>query len=183
MKMTHSFNSVLGKYRARRQECHNLCRQYAKSPSVGNSQRLKALFKHCGESVFIEAGFHCDYGQHIDIGDHVYFNQDCLLIDSPIAEGAIRIGDHCLIGPRVQFLSVSHSIDPEHRSTNLVQPIQLQERAWIGGGAIILGGVSIGKNSVVGAGSVVTRSVPNNTVVAGNPARIIRHIEPQSSPT
>lgn len=173
----HSFDSVKGEYRARRQDCHNLCRQYAKSPSTGNSKRLKDLFKHCGERVFIEAGFHCDYGQQINIGHDVYINQDCLIIDSPIEQGLITIGDHCLIGPHVQLLAVSHNIAPADRKANIAQPITLEENVWIGGGAILLGGIHIGKNSVVGAGSVVTRPVPDNTVVAGNPARVIRTIK------
>ena len=173
-----SFNSISKENLAQRKTVHEICRLFNKSPSKGNLKRIKELCSHCGDGVIIEAGFHCDYGSQIQIGDRTFININCTVLDSPISEGAITIGSDCLIGPNVQLLSVTHATNPAQRlhKDNFAQPINIGNNVWIGAGAIILAGVNIGDNSVIGAGSVVTKSVEKNTLVAGNPGAKIREI-------
>lgn len=174
----HSFNSLDKTLLALRKQTGEICRLFNKSPSKGNLKRIKELFAQCGEGVIIESGFHCDYGNQITIGDRSFININCTVLDAPISEGAITIGDDCLIGPNVQLLAVSHAVNPTLRlnKENFAAPIIIGNNVWIGAGAIILAGVSIGDNSVIGAGSVVTKSIASNTVVAGNPAIKLKDI-------
>lgn len=173
-----SFNSLDKTLLALRKQTGEICRLFNKSPSKGNLKRIKELFAQCGEGVIIESGFHCDYGNQITIGDRSFININCTVLDAPISEGAITIGDDCLIGPNVQLLAVSHAVNPTQRlnKENFAAPIIIGNNVWIGAGAIILAGVSIGDNSVIGAGSVVTKSIASNTVVAGNPAIKLKDI-------
>lgn len=173
-----SFNSLDKTLLALRKQTGEICRLFNKSPSKGNLKRIKELFAQCGEGVIIESGFHCDYGNQITIGDRSFININCTVLDAPISEGAITIGDDCLIGPNVQLLAVSHAVNPTLRlnKENFAAPIIIGNNVWIGAGAIILAGVSIGDNSVIGAGSVVTKSIASNTVVAGNPAIKLKDI-------
>ncbi|QBG37649.1 sugar O-acetyltransferase [Litorilituus sediminis] len=178
------FNSLTADLINQRNLVHETCRQFSRSPSKGNLKRLKALFSSCGEQVYIESGFYCDYGDAITIGDRSYINANCTIIDGAAASnkeaiGAVTIGQDCLIGPNVQFLAVSHDIEPQARRANkfnYVGDITLADNVWLGGGVIVLAGVSIGQNSVVGAGSVVTKSIPENSFYAGNPAQFIRTV-------
>lgn len=167
--MKRIFNSLQPELIQARQRTHEVCRQFARSPSKGNLKRLKALFAHCGEQVFIEAGFHCDYGDKISIGDRVFINVNCTFLDG----GTIEIGDDCLIGPGVQLLTVGHDTQAQARlkKANYADDIRIGANVWIGGGAIILPGVRIGDGAIVGAGSVVTKDVESNAKVAGNPAK------------
>lgn len=184
--MKTRFNSLTPKLIQQRKSVHELCRQFSRSPSKGNLKRLKSLFHSCGDEVFIEHGFHMDYGDHISIGDRVFININCTLIDGVqtqnhdddalLNKGKINIGDDCLIGPNVQLLAVSHDVSPQKRLAkhNYVDDIILGNNVWLGGGVIILAGVTIGDNAVVGAGSVVTHDVEEQSLYAGNPARKIR---------
>jgi len=173
-----SFNSLDKTLLALRKQTGEICRLFNKSPSKGNLKRIKELFAQCGEGVIIESGFHCDYGNQITIGDRSFININCTVLDAPISEGVITIGDDCLIGPNVQLLAVSHAVNPSQRlnKENFAASIIIGNNVWIGAGAIILAGVSIGDNSVIGAGSVVTKSIASNTVVAGNPAIKLKDI-------
>lgn len=190
--MNTPFNSLTKKLINQRKAVHELCRQFTRSPSKGNLKRLKELFGQCGENVIIEAGFHMDYGTHVVLGDRVYINANCTILDGLIDDSSINtsqekpstnvsisIGDDCLIGPNVQFLGVSHDINPTLRQAhkhNYAAPITLGKNVWLGGGVIVLAGVNIGENSVIGAGSVVTKNIETNSVYAGNPARKIREL-------
>lgn len=171
-----SFNSLDKTLLALRKQTGEICRLFNKSPSKGNLKRIKELFAQCGEGVIIESGFHCDYGNQITIGDRSFININCTVLDAPISEGAITIGDDCLIGPNVQLLAVSHAVNPTQRlnKENFSAPISIGNNVWIGAGVIVLAGVTIGGNAVVGAGSVVTKNVEADTLVAGNPALKIR---------
>ena len=173
-----SFNSLDKTLLALRKQTGEICRLFNKSPSKGNLKRIKELFAQCGEGVIIESGFHCDYGNQITIGDRSFININCTVLDAPISEGAISIGQDCLIGPNVQLLAVSHAVNPTQRlnKENFAAPIIIGNNVWIGAGVIVLAGVTIGDNAVVGAGSVVIKSVAPNTVVAGNPAVKIKDI-------
>lgn len=136
---------------------------------------LRKILGGIGEGSQIESPFHCVYGQNIYIGDHVFINVHCAILDC----NEVRIGHHVMIGPYVQIYTPAHDLRAAERiqGWEVAQPISIGENVWIGGGAILLPGVKVGRNAVVGAGAVVSRDVPANTVVAGNPARVIREIE------
>jgi maltose O-acetyltransferase len=172
--MKERFNSLTSELIAQRQHVHEICRQFARSPSKGNLKRLKLLFKQCGERVMIESGFYCDYGDKISIGECSYININNTFLDG----GLITIGDDCLLGPNVQLLAVEHDVDPTLRleKHNYADNIVIGNNVWLGAGVIVLAGVSIGDNSVVGAGSVVCKDVLPNSMYAGNPAKKIKSI-------
>lgn len=117
---------------------------------------------------------YCDYGQYIKIGSGTFINFGAMLIDV----APITIGDDCQLGPNVQLLTPLHPVDPGPRRDKweAAKPITLEDNVWLGGGVIVLPGVTIGENTVVGAGSVVTKSLPANVVAVGSPARVIREI-------
>lgn len=173
------FNSITQELLNKRKSVHELCRQFTRSPSKGNLKRLKALFSTCGEDVFIEYGFHMDYGDNISIGDRTFINANCTIIDgSKESCKKLHIGNDCFIGPNVQLLLVSHDVNPTKRlnKLNYVDDIVIGNNVWIGGGVIVLAGVNIADNAVVGAGSVVTKNIDSNSFYAGNPAVKIRSI-------
>lgn len=141
---------------------------------------LKELFHpNCkGNKVFCIPPFRCDYGYNIIVGNNVEMNYDCVILDC----ATVTIGDNCLIAPGVHIYAATHPLDPRHRQDNddyyeLALPVTIGKNVWIGGKAVICPGVSIGDNSVIGAGAVVVKDVPSNVVVAGNPAKIIRYME------
>ncbi|WP_083077312.1 sugar O-acetyltransferase [Thioclava electrotropha] len=132
---------------------------------------LSELFAEVGEGARIRPPFHCDYGSNIRLGAGVFLNYDCVILDVV----AVTIGDRTQIGPKVQILTADHPRDPETRRTGLEfgRPVRIGEDVWIGGGAILLPGITVGDGALIGAGAVVTRDVPAGATVAGNPARII----------
>nr|WP_274960648.1 DapH/DapD/GlmU-related protein [Bifidobacterium crudilactis] len=113
-----------------------------------------------------------DFGYHLSLGKDVFINRGVVLVDL----GGITIEDHVLIGPHAALLTVNHPLDPKHRRGLIVKAITIKRNAWIGANATILQGVTVGENSVVAAGATVTRDVPDNTVVAGVPAKVIKTI-------
>lgn len=135
-------------------------------------QGLKALLGRIGEGARIEAPFHCAYGFNIFLGDGVFLNAGCTILDT----GSVRIGRGTLLGPNVQIYCADHHKEASGRQAGLeiARAVEIGANAWIGGSAIILGGVSIGEGAIVGAGAVVTRDVPDNITVVGNPARAIK---------
>lgn len=150
----------------------------ATDPGDPTSRRtlLEQLLGAAGDGAVIEPPFFCDYGAHIALGANVFINFNCVLLDC----ATITIGSLTQLGPAVQLYTASHPIDAAARTAGpeLAHPITIGRRVWIGGGTIVLPGISIGDDAVIGAGSVVTRSVPPSVVAAGNPCRVLRPIEP-----
>lgn len=137
------------------------------------SEIIKQLFGSAGLNPSIEHNFHCDLGHNIHVGNEFYAGYNCVILD--MAE--VRIGDNCMLGPNVGIYTAGHSIEPIGRNkSGYAIPVKIGNDVWIGGSCVILAGVTIGDNSVVAAGSIVTKNVPKNTVVAGNPARILKEI-------
>ena len=135
---------------------------------------LRSLIGHMGRNVVILSPFYCDYGSQISIGDDTYINFNMTILD----EAPVTIGSHVFIGPGCHLLTAVHPLDMEERNkgTEKALPITIGDNVWFGGNVTVLPGVTIGEGSVIGAGSVVTRDVPPHTVVAGNPAHIIRRL-------
>jgi maltose O-acetyltransferase len=159
-----------------RQKTRELLRLYNLTDAMTERQAiLKQLVGQIGQNSIIETPFFCTYGQNIHIGDHVFLNALCTIVDC----NEVHIGHHVMIGPNAQIYTAAHLLQAETRIQGLevAKPIVIEDNVWLGGGAILLPGVRIGRNAVVGAGAVVPHSVPANTVVAGNPARVIREID------
>ncbi len=126
-----------------------------------------------GDNVSIQPPFFCDYGQNIYLGHKCYFNFNCILLDVC----AIRIGDYSIFGPNVQIYTATHPFEAELRRTQeFGRPITIGSDVWVGGSAIICPGVMIGSRSIIGAGSVVTRDIPDAVFAAGNPCRVVREL-------
>ncbi len=138
---------------------------------------LRKFLKSIGEEVHFEPNFRCEFGFNITIGNHFYANFDCIMLDA----NTITIGDHVLIGPRVGLYTANHAIDAGERIAGgcYARPIVIGDGVWVGGNVDIMGGVTIGENSIIGAGSVVTKSIPPNVIAAGTPCRVIREITEQ----
>jgi maltose O-acetyltransferase len=171
-----SYNCLDPALEAVRQETKKLLRIYNLTEAGPERQTiLQQLLGHIGQNSIVEPPFYCSYGQNTHIGDHVYLNCMCTILDN----NEVHIGHHVMIGPVVQIYTAAHHLQAETRIQGLevAKPIVIEDNVWLGGGAILLPGVRIGRNAVVGAGAVVTQSVPANSVVAGNPARVIREIE------
>jgi maltose O-acetyltransferase len=132
---------------------------------------LKDLLAAGGDTVWMQPPFYCDYGANIYLGTRVFFNFNCVVLD--VCE--VRIGNYTLFGPGVQILTPLHPLDHElRRKQEFGKPIEIGSDVWVGGGALILAGVRIGSRAVIGAGSVVTRDIPEGVFAAGNPCRMIR---------
>ena len=125
------------------------------------------------ESCFIIPPFHTEFGKNTKIGKNVFINSCCRFQDN----GGIEIGDKTMIGPNVTIVTVNHEINPETRINAIPKPVKIGKNVWIGADCTILPGVTIGESSIIGAGSVVTKDVPANIVVAGNPAKLIKKIK------
>ncbi len=171
-----SYNCLDPDLEAERQKAKGLLRLYNMTAALPERQTiLQQLLGGFGQNVIIEPPFYCNYGQNIYIGDFVFLNVLCNILDN----NEVHIGHHVMIGPGVQIYTAAHHLQAESRiqGWEVAKSIVIEDNVWLGGSAILLPGVRVGRNAVVGAGAVVTRSVPANTVVAGNPARVIREIE------
>lgn len=129
------------------------------------------LFGRGGDTVWMQPPFYCDYGANIELGERVFFNFNCVVLDV----ARVVIGDYTLFGPAVQIYTASHPFDAQlRRGQEFGKPVEIGADVWVGGGAIICPGVRIGAGTVIGAGSVVTRDVPDGVLAVGNPCRVIR---------
>lgn len=155
-----------------------LMAQYNASSGEETEARMALLRQLCGsvgDGAVIRPPFACDYGYNIRLGRNAFINFNCVFLDC----APIEIGDNLQMGPAVQIYTAAHPLEADIRRSGLeyARPIRIGNDVWIGGGAIILPGVTIGDRSVIGAGSVVVRDVPAAKVVAGNPARILRALD------
>ena len=161
---------------AGRERARDLCQALNATRESQQEERrriLRDLFGTGGDSVWMQPPFFCDYGTNIELGERVFFNFNCVVLDVC----RVRIGDFTLCGPAVQIYTPMHPLNAEQRRREeFGKPIEIGSDVWIGGGAIILPGVRIGSRAVIGAGSVVTRDVPDGVFAAGNPCRVIREI-------
>ncbi|RMG68299.1 MAG: sugar O-acetyltransferase [Bacteroidetes bacterium] len=135
---------------------------------------LRQLFGKIGPQFEIEPPFHCDYGCHIYAGDQFFMNFNCVILDV----NTVHIGDQVMFGPNVQIYTASHPLEAAERAKGpeLGFPVRIGNRVWIGGGAIICPGVTIGDDTTIGAGAVVTRDIPAGVFAAGNPCRVVKKI-------
>lgn len=161
-----------------RERARKLTRLYNQTLETEYEKRvrlLKELFGSTGNNVYVEPSFRCDYGYNIHVGENFYMNFDCVILD--VCE--VRIGDNCLVGPGVHIYTATHPLHPHERNSGLEygMPVSIGNNVWIGGRAVINPGVNIGDNVVIASGAVVTKDVPSNVIVGGNPAKIIKHIE------
>lgn len=137
-------------------------------------QLLQKLFAAVGEGTWIEPPFYCDYGGNITLGERVFMNFNCVILDC----AKVTIGSNVFFAPAVQIYAATHPLDHLVRRTlEYGKPVTIGDDVWVGGGAIVLPGVRVGSRSVIGAGAVVTRDVPEGVVVAGNPARVVRELK------
>ena len=161
-----------------KKRARTLTEQYNRASEYDDKLRDEILYKLLGsrkEKCFFKPPFHVDYGYNLHVGENFFANFDCVILDA----AKITIGDNCMLAPKVCIFAVTHHKDPEKRAAGMgiSKPVTIGNNVWIGGGAIIMPGVTIGDNAIVGAGAVVTKDVPKNAVVAGNPARVIEIME------
>lgn len=135
---------------------------------------LRSLLGRAGKNVYMEPPFHCDYGWNIEVGDNFYANYNLTILDV----GKVTVGDNVQIAPNVSIYTAGHPLHPDSRNSGYEYgiPITIGDNVWIGGNVVILPGVTIGSNSVIGAGSVVSKDVPEWSVAVGSPCRVVRQI-------
>ncbi len=139
----------------------------------GISEIVKELFGK-SNGAFINPPFYCDYGKHIEVGKNFFANYNCTILD--VAK--VKIGDNCMLAPNVAIYTAGHPVHPDTRNTMYEYGIEVTigDNVWVGGNTVICPGVKIGSNSVIGAGSVVTKDIPEWCIAAGNPCKVIRKI-------
>lgn len=168
-------DSELVKERLNARRLTRLYNQSLETESNKRTELLKELFGSTGENLYIEPTFRCDYGYNIHVGENFYANFDCVFLD--VCE--IRIGANCFIAPGVHIYTATHPLNPIERISGAEygKPVSIGDNVWIGGRAVINPGVNIGNSVVIASGAVVTKDVPDNVVIAGNPAKVIKQIE------
>lgn len=176
MLQGESYNPLDQELVTARRQAHALIDSFNRSTtSRERKQILEQLLGRPAKKLWIESPFQCDYGTHIQFGRNVFLNFNCVILDAAL----VTLGDHVFLGPGVQIYTATHPLDATERRSGResAKPVTVGNDVWIGGGAILLPGVSIGATSVIGAGSVVTRSIPAGVLAAGNPCRVIRPLQ------
>lgn len=168
----HNKELVRGRLNARK-----LIREIAAIPEDKEGQRkhiFRQLFAETGKKFYIENPFVCDYGFNIFWGENAYANFGCIILDA----APVYIGKNVMMAPAVKLFTATHPLEHEARNSGIefAKPIRIEDNVWIGGGVIVNPGVTIGKNSVIGSGSVVTKDIPENVVAVGNPCRVLKNI-------
>lgn len=160
-----------------RTRCADLCYEFNQCKPSDTEKQAKIIKKIIGcikGDFVITAPFYCDYGSNITIGNNFYANHNCTILDG----AKVTFGDNVFIAPNVVFSTAGHAIDAEQRAKGLeiALPITIADNVWIGANVSVLPGVSIGSNTVIGAGSVVNRDIPDGVIAAGAPCKVIRKI-------
>ncbi|WP_049971062.1 maltose acetyltransferase domain-containing protein [Haladaptatus cibarius] len=163
---------------AERKQARKLTRRYNRTAETDDEKRqslLRELFGSTGDDLQVEPPFRCDYGYNVHVGDGFFANFDCVILDVC----RVEIGENCLLGPAVHIYTATHPIDAQTRSDGLEygKPVTIGDNVWIGGRAIINPGVAVGDNVVISSGTVVTDDVPDDVVVGGTPAKVIKELE------
>lgn len=162
---------------AERQKCKDVCHRYNQllpSQVEKRSEIIRSLLAKTGRNFLIEQPFCCDYGYNIVIGENFYANVNCVILDG----ARVQFGDNVFIGPNCGFYTAGHPFDVAQRNKGLeyARPITVGDNVWFGAQVCVLPGVTIGDNCVIGAGSVVTHDIPNNSLAVGNPCRVVRFL-------
>ncbi len=160
-----------------RSHAKGLLYQYNLTPPDKEKERisiLQGLLGKCPENLIIEPPFYCDYGYNIEIGNHFFANMNLVILDG----AKVTIGENVFIAPNVAIYTAGHPFSVSQRIVGLeyAYPVCIGNNVWIGGNVVILPGVTIGDNCVIGAGSVVTKDIPTNTIAVGNPCRVMRNL-------
>ncbi len=165
--------SLIAERKACKTELHEI-NSLSPADDVRRYELLRGLLGSVRENFIIESPFHCDYGYNIELGENFYMNVNCVILDG----AKVRFGDNVFVAPGCGFYTAGHPLDVERRNRGLeyARPITVGSNVWIGGNVIVLPGVTIGDNCVIGAGSVVNRDIPANSLAVGNPCRVIRKI-------
>jgi maltose O-acetyltransferase len=176
------YNALDSELTLARNRARELCSALSSTIEQDGEKRrriLSQLFGSGGDSVRMQPPFYCDYGTHTHLGKNVYFNFNCVVLD--VCE--VVIGDFTLFGPGAQIYTAMHPMDARQRRTReFGKPVSVGTDVWVGGGVIICPGVTIGSTAVIGAGSVVTKDIPDGVFAAGNPCRVIRDIDASEPP-
>ncbi len=162
---------------AERLECKEKCRDYndlRPTDLQGREALLRSLLGKSGSGLIVEQPFYCDYGYNIEVGNNFFANFNMIILD----EAPVRFGDNVFIAPNCAFYTAGHPIDPDQRNKGLeyARHITIGNNVWIGGNVCVLPGVNIGDNCVIGAGSVVVKDIPANSVAVGNPCKVVKSI-------
>ena len=173
-EMYNDFSDELFQKRVEAKKLFRLYNQTDDDQTEKRYEIMKSLFKSVGKNVWIEPDFKCEFGKNISIGNDVYINFGCIILDC----GEVTIGDNTLLGPNVGIYLANHAFDAQERINGgcFGKPVHIGSKVWIGGDVKILAGVTIGNNSIIGTGSVVTKDIPENVIAVGNPCRVLRKI-------
>lgn len=160
-----------------RMTCKEMCYEYnhlRPSQLEERKRLLKKILGKTGETLWIEPDFWCDYGYNIELGENFYSNHHLVILDG----AKVTFGDNCFIAPNCGFYTAGHALDVEQRNAGLevALPITVGDNVWIGGNVAVMPGVTIGNDTIIGGGSVVTKDIPAGVIAAGNPCRVIRVI-------
>lgn len=156
-------------------KARRLCKLLNELDDTANTEKeqlIRQLFGSVGKNPYVQPYFHCDFGYNIHVGDNFLCNYDNIILDI----APVTIGNNCMLAPHVQIYAAYHPLDPAAREAfiGLGKPVTLGDDIWVGGGSVILPGVTLGNNVIVGANSTVTKSFGDNLIIAGNPARVLR---------